>query len=169
MRKHSIALMKVLMTFLIILSVGIAGCSSQAPSGTISPAPSAPPVTSPASTPVQTIQPLTKFEQFEKGLNDANIKYISSSKSAQMIGAEEGRGYKWGVSGEAGFGAVEIYRFKDNSEELKVVTQNKAIIIKGVGSFPVEAVNGDMVLVLPFGSKGETYKEKIMEIFYRLK
>ena len=45
MRKHSIALM----TFLIILSVGIAGCSSQAPS--------APPVTQLATQPTTTVAP----------------------------------------------------------------------------------------------------------------
>lgn len=41
MRKRSIALMIFLMTFLIILSVGIAGCLSRAPSGTSAPIPSA--------------------------------------------------------------------------------------------------------------------------------
>ncbi len=120
-------------------------------------------------TPIQTIPSLTKFEQFEKGLNDANIKYVSSSKSAEMIGAEEGKGYEWGVYGESGYGGVELYRFKENSEELKSATKNKSIILKGVGSFPIDAVNANMVIITTFGSTDNTNKEKIMAIFYNLK
>ncbi|MCX6685727.1 MAG: hypothetical protein NTV10_03615 [Methanoregula sp.] len=50
MRKHSIALMIFLMTFLIILSVGIAGCSSQAPSASSVTQPATPPTTTAAPT-----------------------------------------------------------------------------------------------------------------------
>ncbi|MCX6692536.1 MAG: hypothetical protein NTW33_10960 [Methanoregula sp.] len=50
MRKHSIALMIFLMTFLLILSVGIAGCSSQAPSASSVIQPATPPTTTAAPT-----------------------------------------------------------------------------------------------------------------------
>jgi plastocyanin len=50
MRKQSIALMIILMTFLIILSVGIAGCSSQAPSASSVTQPATPPTTTAAPT-----------------------------------------------------------------------------------------------------------------------
>ena len=50
MRKHSITLMRILMTFLIILSVGIAGCSSQAPPESSVTQPTTPPATTAAPT-----------------------------------------------------------------------------------------------------------------------
>jgi len=175
--------MIILMTFLIFLSVSIAGCSS--------PAPAALTVTQPVTTPIPQItttasplfQPSSpdtnkKFEQFEKGLTDANIKYTFLGSPFDLLlpnhtilGAVEGRcyytegGVNWSKESQDNYG-ISILRFKDNSEELKDVIKNKAFSVPPSDFlYPIVAVNGDMVLVFC----GEKYREKIMEIFYSLK
>ena len=94
MRKHSIALTMVLMIFLIILSVSIAGCSSKAPStspviqsATTYPTPNDPNAfrtavpTTPTPVPTPTTKPVPKFSRgdivtYEPVTAKTNLLYI---------------------------------------------------------------------------------------------
>jgi hypothetical protein len=134
----------ILLTLVVITLAISAGCTSQ----------TCPPQASPR---------LTKFKQFEKDLNDANIKYNSHSMLAQFIGAEEGMKYTWGENED---NSVELYRFKDNSQALKSVDLFKDYFIKEYSSYNV---NDDMLLYFSSRFNSGLYKEQIMKIFNCLK
>lgn len=101
---------------------------------------------------------LTKFEQFEKGLNDNNITFEKNVMAAEMVGAVEGYKYKFDD------GKFELYRFEDGSDALKQATENKSIHLEGFGSFPVE-INNNLAAIVD----AENNKDILMEIFNNIK
>ena len=101
---------------------------------------------------------LTKFEQFEKGLNDNNITFEKTVMAAEMVGAVEGYKYKFDD------GKFELYRFEDGSDALKQATENKSIHLEGFGSFPVE-INNNLAGIVDV----ENNKDTLMEIFNNIK
>jgi len=148
---------------LILFLVGvvlISGCSDSKPTPTQVSQNEEATVATVASMPIstQTEEVITKFDLFEKGLNSANIHYQSTEMGADLIGAEEGRKYKFDEE------KVELYRFDEDSDEFQDVIQHKAVTLEGFGSFPVE-VNGNMVLMI----EDTKNKDIILEIFYGLK
>ena len=146
-----------ILIFFIVGMIFICGCSGSQTTPTQTSMNEQASMTS-APIPTPTNEVFTKFEQFENGLNSANIAYETTTMAADLIGAEEGRKYQF--NGES----VELYRFNEDSEEFQDVLQYKAVKLEGFGSFPAE-INGNMVLL----TKNLTNKDKISEIFLNLK
>lgn len=112
-----------------------------------------------ASTAVS-IVPKTKFEQFEDGMKAAGFNLTNKNTMwAQMCGAIEGYSY------DLDNGSIEIYRYDINSDAYKDVVKNKSLFVEGVGSFPVDLINDNMVLTIDNYSN----KQKIIDIFKDLK
>lgn len=101
---------------------------------------------------------LTKFEQFEKALNDNNIAFEKTVMAAEMVGAVEGCKYKFDN------GKFELYRFENGSDALKKATENKSIHLEGIGSFPAE-INNDLAAIVDV----EKNKDLLIEIFNSIK
>lgn len=96
----------------------------------------------------------TVFEQFEAGLTNDGLTYEKVTMAAEYVGAEEG--YKYMMDS----GNVELYRFDEDSDAFKEVSENKSVKLEGFGSFPVE-LNGNMALLI----NDVTDPENIMGIF----
>lgn len=134
---------------LLLLTIGIVGCQSKETNETNKDA---------SDSQVYEEPTLTKFEQFEKGLNDKKITFEKNVMAAEMVGAVEGYKYKF-VDGK-----IELYRFEKGSDALKQVTENKSVHLEGFGSFPVE-INNNLAAIVDVSNN----KDILMEIFNNIK
>lgn len=102
-----------------------------------------------------------KFEEFEKGLTEAEIKFEKNEKSADMIGALEGYSYLYNETDY-----IELYLFDPKSEDFKKVNETEEITVEVVDvSLPV-IINDELVLYI---DNGISNKEEIIEIFKNVK
>ena len=103
----------------------------------------------------------SKFKQFENGLTEKGLTYELLSKSAAMIGAKEGYGYKF-----ADGTITEIYQFDIASAEYKDIKANNRVMLKELNMGIPVTIKDDMVIMV--GDAGAN-KDKVLEIFNSLK
>ena len=91
--------------------------------------------------PSETLNTLTKFEQFEKGLSEKNIQFEVNQKAAAMVGAKEGYGYNFSDGT-----AVEVYIFDTSTDAYKDAYKNNKLILESFGITMDVIFNGDICI-----------------------
>ena len=109
----------------------------------------------------QQSETVNKFEQFEKGLTEANISFEVNSKAATMVGAKEGYGYIFSDGT-----AVEVYLFDVFSDAYKEATKKNQLTVQSFGTTLDVVFNGDICI---YFNDEIANKETIMNIFYSIK
>lgn len=109
----------------------------------------------------QQSETVNKFEQFEKGLTEANISFEVNEKAASMVGAKEGYGYIF-----ADGTAVEVYLFDVFSDAYKAASKNNQLTVQSFGMTLDVVFNGDICI---YFNDEPTDKATIMNIFNSIK